>query len=61
VKRDAELARVEAEKKKKEEQEREKEQSTTQSPTDGVIEVSMTSGATEVATPNPNRELDLGL
>ncbi|WP_371765514.1 type IV secretion system DNA-binding domain-containing protein [Massilia sp.] len=61
VKREAELARAEAEKKKKEEQEREKEQSTTQSPTDGVIEVSMTSGATEVATPNPNRELDLGL
>lgn len=69
VRREAELARVEAERKKKEEQEQKKkeeqeqkgQQTAEQQTPAEVIDISMTSGSTEVATPNPNRELDLGL
>jgi hypothetical protein len=61
VKRDAEQARTDGERKKKEELERESQQLVDQQAADGVIVVSMTTGSTEVATPNPNRELNLGL
>ena len=61
VRRETELARAEAERKKKEEQEREKQQSKEQQTAAEVIDVSMTSSSTEVATPNANRDLDLGL
>lgn len=61
VRREAEQARIEAERKKKEEQEQQqKQQANEQQAADGVIDVSMTSASTEVATPNPHREIDLG-
>jgi hypothetical protein len=61
VRREAEIARAEAERRKKEEHELEKKQSTDQQVENGIIDVSMTSASTEVATPNPHRDLDLGL
>lgn len=61
VKREAELAKAEAERKKKEEQEHDKDKAVEQQAADGVINTSMTGGSTEVATPNADRELDLGL
>lgn len=61
VRREAEQARIEAERKKKEEQEQQqKQQANEQQAANGVIDVSMTSASTEVATPNPHREIDLG-
>ena len=61
MRREAEQARIEAERKKKEEQEQQqKQQANEQQAADGVIDVSMTSASTEVATPNPHREIDLG-
>jgi hypothetical protein len=61
VRREAEIARSEAEQKKKEEQDRERQSTAEQQANEDVINTSMTSGATEVGTPNPNREIDLGL
>lgn len=61
VRREAETALAAAERKQKEEQEREKQQSGAQQKEAEVINVSMTSGSTEVATPNPHRDVDLGL
>jgi hypothetical protein len=59
VRREAEQARADAERKKKEEQEYSKQQAAELEAGDGVICVSMTSASTEVATPNPNGDVDL--
>jgi hypothetical protein len=60
VRREAEVARAEAERMQKEEQGRQTQKAADQQQ-DGVINVSMTSASTEVATPNSHRDLDLGL
>lgn len=72
VRRETEIARAEIERQKKEKLEREKQEREKQQANDQqkageqqtsqeAINVSMTNGSAEVATSNPNRELDLGL
>lgn len=61
VRREAEVARADAERKRDEEQERETKKSANQQQEADVINVSMTSASTEVATPNSHRDLDVGL